>query len=232
MTFSNRVKNTFRNLVTPRNPLSIEEQSRRKLFTVFSILLIIPLIIFGSELYRKRIYDQAIADTVFILILTTLVLVLFNQKNDKNIYRIAAALLELFLFLIIKYGPFDGYASIWALFFPLFAFFLMGKKEGLFWTTICFLIAAVLLINPYSLFTNFTYPPQFISRHLIVFFAIAMFTYNYESAREKYKSAMESEIKVREQAEVELRRHQDQLEEIVAERTLEIEKNSEELENK
>ena len=225
-----KINSAFNKLLTSRHSLGIEEMGRRKLFILFLLLLILPLIIFGAELIKNRVYDQAIVDFIVALTLIIFIVILSYQKDGKYIYRIVAILLEIFLFFIIEFGTFQGYASMWALSFPLFAFFLLGKKEGFFWTFILFLFTALTFFNPSLFFTNFSYPPQFISRHLLIFFLIFLFTYCYESVREKYKAAMEAEIKAREQTESELRIHRDNLEEIVAERTLEIEKNSEKLE--
>ncbi len=198
-------------------------------------------------------YLYGLIDFSLILILLSLIIILSYQKDGKNIYRIVAFILEILLFCMIQGGGFNGYASLWALAFPLFSFFLMGKKEGFFWTSICFIFTIILFTNPFSFFTVFHYSNEFVLRHLFIFFLIFSFTYNYESVREKYKLAMETEqekllleklklaeakeetdkanhlleteMKVREQTEVELRRHRDHLEDIVAERTLEITKN-------
>jgi len=237
-------------LIVSQYTLNIEEKGRRKLFIIFFTGLIITLLVFGTSNIKKGLYTLGIANYAAILLLVILIITLRFQKNGKIIYRATAILLELLLFYWTQTGVFHGYATIWSLTFPPFAFFLMGKKEGFFWTSICILFTMLIFINPYSLLTDYSYSPQFISRHLSVFFMIFISTYNYESVREKFKSAMEAEqaklllekekteevnrslkfeITLREQTEIELRRHYDHLEEIVAERTAEIEKSREQL---
>jgi len=252
-----KIDSAFNKLVISRHSLSIEETGRRKLFTIFLLLIAFPLVVFGIGHLKKGVYIFGVSDEILALIFIMLIFILRSLKDGIYIYRIAAVLLEVTLFYWIKTGAINGYASIWAMIIPPFTFFLMGKKEGLFWTSICAVYTVLLFINPFNFLKAFSYPPDYISRYLFVFFVIWIFIYNYESVREKYKSAMESEqakllvekeklaeakddtdrannllrdeMKVREQTEIELRRHRDHLEEIVAERTLEIKKNSEEL---
>jgi len=251
-------KKTLNRLIVSRYELSIEELGRRKIFTVFILLLILPLVIFGATHVKNGLYVFGIMDWIFAMVFFGFIILLSYKEEGKYLYRLTTVLLGTLLIYWIQAGAIEGYASIWALAFPLFAFFLMGKKEGFFWTSICLFLTALIFINPFSMLTHYAYPAQFISRHLFIFAVIFLFTYNYESVREKYKSAMKAEqdqlllekeklaeakeeaeranaslkeeMRVREQAEMELRRHHDHLEEMVAERTLEIKRNSIQLE--
>ncbi|MBA4323377.1 MAG: hypothetical protein C0408_11230, partial [Odoribacter sp.] len=222
-------------------------------------LLNIPAdIVFGIYYIVKGSYFLAILDIILALIMTSLIILLRYFKNVKPLYRILALIFSLTFLYWIKTGTAQGYSIIWAMILPLFSFSLLGKKEGFIWSALFTVTMLYIIINPYSSPSFFSYPSEYISRFLYTYLVIVLFAYSYESIREKYKSVVEAEqtklllekeklaqakdetdransrlkyeIKVRERAEIELRRHRDNLEDIVAERTLEIKQNSNKLE--
>ncbi len=250
--------NIFRDWQTSRHSMSIEESGRRMLFINFLLLLIIPLIIFGTIHLINGIYLYFTINYLLAIVFFLLVILLNRQKNAKLVYRVITVIFGIILFFWMKTGAINGYASLWILTFPLYAFFLMGKKEGFFWTAGYAIITILLFKNPYNLFSDFNYSPDYISRHLFTYFMIFLISYSYEAMRQRYKLAMEAEqaelvheknklaetknavdkanrllkdeMIEREKTEIELRRHRDRLEDIVAERTLELKMNNEKLE--
>lgn len=251
--------NNILNLIISRHPLDIEETGRRKLLTVFLLMIIPADIFFGLYQMSEGLYSIAILDFILALTMASCVFILRRLANGKPLYRAILLLYSLVLIYYIKTGGrVQGYGSIWALFQPLFAFFLLGEKEGFIWTVSFIVTITAFFINPCSYLSDFTYSPLFISRFLPTYLMIFIFTFSYENVRQKYKSAMKAEqtklnhekeklaeakeetertnrllkteMKIREQAEMELREHHDRLEDIVAERTLEIKKSSEKLE--
>ena len=119
----------------------------------------------------------------------------------------------------------QGYASLWALAFPPYAFFLMGKREGLAWTVLLANLMTLLFVNPYSMLPAYQYPPQFISRHLLTYIMISILIYNYESVRVRYLAAIRAEG-------AKLLREKERIEEIVTARTFEIKEKSRKLEDR
>ncbi len=257
MRFNGNIKKLLSPIIS-RHPLSIEETGRRTLLMVFLFMNIPADIIFGIYHLSKGFYDIAIIDFLLTLIMTIFVILLRNLINGKPVYRVVDLLYSFTLLYWIKTGTGQGYASIWAMLHPLFSFYLLGKKEGLLWSISCAFVMISLIINPSSYLSHYTYSPQFITRYIPTFFMIFIFTYSYESSREKYKQAMETEqeklllekeklakakeetekanlllrdeMRMKEHAEIELRKHRDHLEDIVSERTLALKKNNDELE--
>ncbi len=249
--------NTFLNFLISGHPLSIGETGRRKLLVVFLLMIIPANIIYGILHLINGSYVVAGLD-LFIALIMTLIVFLFRRLEDvKPIYRVVIIFCSLTLFYYIISGTAYGFGSIWSMVTPLFAFFLLGKKEGLLWTSLFMLIMIALLINPGAFLSDYIYSSHFTSRFIPTYIIIVIFTYSYEMSRQKYKLAMESEknnlflekeklsqakeeaertnrllkeeMAMKEQIEIELRRHRDHLEDIVAERTFEIQKNSEKL---
>ncbi|MCP4134351.1 MAG: PAS domain S-box protein [bacterium] len=213
-----------------RKELSIEERGRRKLFVIFQILIIIPLIFFGMEQMRKGMYIYGISDLIMVGLLTGFILILRRLKNGKNIFRITLFFLELLLLYWVKTGAVEGYASIWIITTPPFIFFLMGRKEGFLWVMSYFIFTLLFFLNPGSFFDSYPYAYNFISRHIATLLVVVFITYHYESVREQYKEGMETEQgrlvherNLLAEAQEALKDHRDHLEELVGERTAEIE---------
>jgi len=249
--------NTFLNFLISGHPLSIEENGRRKLLVVFLLMIIPADIIYGILHFIGGSRIVAGLDLFLALVMTFIVITLRKLNNITLIYRLVIFLYSMPLFYFIKSGTAYGYGVIWVMFYPLFAFFLLGKKEGFLWTAVFTLVMMALLVNPGSLLSDYTYSSQFISRLIPTYAMIVIFTYSYERVREKYKLAMEAEhnklalekeklsqakeeveranrllkeeMALKEQVETELRRHRNHLEDIVTERTAEIKQNNEKL---
>jgi PAS domain S-box-containing protein len=228
------------------------------LFIFFVFILSVPLVFFGTLHIKKEFYTDGIVNFIIVFIFIALLIILKNREDGRLVYHAATFFITLLLFYFLKTGLAQGYSTLWILLSPPIVFFLMGKKEGLFWTSTIGLLALLVFINPCFLFTDYDYPEQFILRHIFVYITVSLVVYNFESAREKYKYAMETEqvkllmekqklaeaneiadsvnsllkkeIEHREKAELELRCQYDRLEDIVAERTLEIKRNAAELE--
>ena len=208
--------------ITP--DLSIEERARRRLFTIFLVLLVFPLIIFGIHLVQAGLYMYGVIDIMLAFIFFIFIIFLRKIKNAGMMYRTILAMLWLLLLYWVNTGAIKGYASLWVLAYPPFALYLMGKLEGLFWTVLVGSMTAINFFVPRLSYSGFSYENDFISRHLFSFFIISIFTYNYESTREKYKQAMEDEKQ-------KLKDQQCHLEELVNERTLHLLEKMNELED-
>ncbi len=140
-------------------------------------------------------------------------------------------------------GAVKGSASVWTICFPIFVFFLLGKKEGFAWTTLMLAIASMILFNPFKLDFPYTYDISFAARIVGAFLVVFLFTWNYESLRIEFlkklkeeqekliteKNNLQKEMAVRKAAENELLQHHNRLEEIVDARTMELQQKNEDL---
>ncbi len=235
----------------------IEDSGRRRLFAIFLALLVLPLILFGAYLISRGYYGYGIVDYIIAFFFLLFLFIFRRARNSKNYYRLSLALLCFLMIYWVNTGAGKGYGSIWVMTIPPFAYFLLGKREGTIWTVFVFLVNASFFFIPALSVNGFIYDKDFISRYLFTLFLIVLFTYNYESVREKYKKAMESEqknlldekerlaeaknevdainsilnkeMKIRRNAEEELIHHKERLEEIVSERTIALKRMNEQL---
>lgn len=237
--------------------INLADHGRRRLFVFFLLALIFPLIIFGVVHHLTGRYSFGLVNFFMAALLFSFIILLCHSHTGKTIYRVTLVLLILLLSYWMKTGVGQGYGSMFVLCYPVFAFFLMGKKEGCIWSILLLLVAVILLLNPFAMESSFTYTNTFLFRYFATFFIIFCGTYYYESVREQFQKAMEiehnelqkeknhlaaaknevdatnralhAEMEVRKHVEDELRKHQENLEALVAERTRELRENNEKL---
>ena len=238
----------------------LEESRRRRLFIIFVIIILLPMMILGIRHLVFGSFGYGLIDLIAAAVLTGFIISLKFLKNGKPVYRLSIVILLALLLYWIPTGAVQGYASLWALAFPPYAFFLMGKREGLAWTVLLGILMTLFFVNPYQMLAVYLYPSPYVIRHLFAFIVISVLTYNYESVRMQYLAAiraegeklvrekerieeakekvdemnslLEEQMEERKRAESELRRHRDHLEELVRARTLEIEEKSRKLEDR
>jgi signal transduction histidine kinase len=129
--------------------------------------------------------DRALGATLLLsaMALTVSFVVLRKFKNGIHIYRTNIALIGLlFLYLLTKSGP-TGYIALWLYVFPLAAFFVLGRVEGLLYTLVFF--ALVLLILLLQDFIEGIIPHEiaFKTRFVISLFLVGALSYCFEAVR-------------------------------------------------
>jgi PAS domain S-box-containing protein len=236
--------------ITRSVELDNEEKSRRKLFSIFLILPIFPFTIFGITQLRMGHPEYGIPDLIFAAVMAVFLVMLRIVRNARFLYR-TVSLIALVMFIYwLATGAVTGYSSVWLLLFPLFVYFLLGRREGSIWTLVLSIASICIFINPGGLLTGFTYPFEYVFRLLSTLCMIVLFVYYYETMREVFKSGMRAdrqkildeknllarakeeteianillkkEMEERRIAQEEIRKHRDNLEATVARRTDEI----------
>ncbi len=143
-------------------------------------------------------------------------------KRGVVLYRTVSLLFWFLLFYWVYTAPMNGYASIWAILYPILVFFLLGKREGFVWSASMAVMCAIIFFNPFNIPGMYHYSNQFAGRHLGTLLFVFFLTYYYESVRVEYKEALD-------QDRSELKLHRDNLEILVADRTDEIQRKNVEL---
>ncbi len=137
-------------------------------------------------------------------------------KNGAVVYRINSFLFSILLLYMVAIGGEDGSKILWMYTFPLIALFLLGRSEGLFWTTGVFAFSSVLLFIPLPRFMVHQYPLEFRIRFVTTYVIVAIIAYWFEYLRQTYHAGMTSEAlkleeeKVRLQLEINERRKTEQ----------------------
>lgn len=173
------------------------DEIRKRTFLSFCIIICIPFISLFAihDLRNDRLYEG-----FFILIVLLLFLVnLFALKYIKRIermYRFSALLIFSLLSYELAIGGGEGLAFLWFYFFPLAAFYLFGKKEGVAWVTMSLLISGCLFFT--SIF--YEYETGIGVRFLITYSIVSLLSFGLEFSRNWYYQELMREKKMLEHA--------------------------------
>ncbi len=203
--------------------IDIEEIGRKQLFALSLFLLGIPLFIVGIHhvfIHGGVVYG--VIDVAISIVLAGFLMIMNRTRHTVMFFRAVSLIIWLLLCYWVVSGPMNGYASIWAIFYPNFVFFMLGKKEGLIWSMTMVALCAFIFFNPLGLPLPFHYTLEYGWRHLGTMVIVLFLTFYYESVRVGYKEALESDRN-------ELRYHRNNLEFLVETRTGELQQKNIEL---
>lgn len=179
--------------------MNAEEKLRLQHYAIFLSVGIPTMVIFGVvNLWRGN------------LLLCLLVLfsgggllaglmALRRLKDGRIVYRINCLLFGLLIVYMMMVGGESGSKILWMYTFPLIAFFLFGKREGLIWSALIFLVALLNFWGPLKGVTEFIYAPQFKTRFIFTYLIVSAVTYWFESSRFHYRRGLEEQNRVLEE---------------------------------
>ena len=170
--------------------LDFEEKSKR-ILSGFMVIITAPVLLVFSVLHLVRA-DYPLGFFLLIAGLGLAVSLTFLRKfKSVNIFsRINIGFVGLlFLYLLAESGP-HGYMAHWLYVYPLVTFFMLGRKEGLFYNTVFFLIALIFLLFQNNLSWTTTHEIQFKIRFLFSLFLVGVLAYIFEFVRHKFQEGM------------------------------------------
>jgi len=172
-------------------PISAEEKNRLQHYAVFLSLGIPTMMIYGLvNLFRGN----------FLLCLLILssgsglvagLLILRKLNDGRIVYRINCILFGSLITYMMILGGEGGSKILWSYTFPLIAFFLFGKGEGLFWSAIILVMALLSFWGPLQSLTGFAYAPQYKIRFITTYLIVSAVTYWFEYFRYHYRQRLE-----------------------------------------
>lgn len=179
--------------VVDRSPISEDDKERLRHFTVFVLIGMPALALFGIHNYFRANYLLCAMIMVTDIGIVVGWLVLTRQRNGQIIYRILCGFYFSLVMYMVIIGGQSGSKILWMYSFPLSAFFLLGWREGLFWACCVVSIAAILLWVPLGWLSVYPYHPEFKIRFLSSFLVVTFITYWFERFRHHYKRGMQRE---------------------------------------
>jgi signal transduction histidine kinase len=161
-----------------------EEFRKRRLYVLLSLPGIAFLLVFAIYDFFSGNPVGGWIDAVAGLMLLVGILYLQYARKSMALYRINTLALMIVMLYWVMNGGSGGEKAIWALIFPLIAFFMLGPVEGTIWNaailgciSLMFFVEMPFHVYPYLL-------PLKI-RYLCVYLVISIMTYSYESARKQ-----------------------------------------------
>jgi len=115
-----------------------------------------------------------------------------RMERGILVYRINAMLYCILLVYMLIIGGDGGSKILWMFTFPLIAFFLIGKREGVLWAGGMLLLGAALLMVAVPGLTVYPYPKDFRIRFLTIYAIVTAIAFWFEHFRETYRAGMET----------------------------------------
>ena len=132
--------------------IDFEDRRRRQLLfyialialTMFSLLTI-------SDMIEGNYIEALIQLAVGIWVAISLSMLRSPKKIDW-VYRCTSLVLGLTFLYVIFAGGTNGTKIFWSFIYPIYCFYMHGKREGLMWNVLFLAFAALLLFNPQGFF--------------------------------------------------------------------------------
>lgn len=168
--------------------LKDEETLRITLAYIFTSISVLALLLNAVISLRLTSYWCSLADFITAALLLSLVLWPKKRPLQCFIHIGIGVAFFLFLFLHTRAGE-NGF--LWSFLFPLFTFFLLGCRQGLFINILFLLTALTIILCDTFCFQSETYSFVFTLRYTFAFLLIVLFSYCYEyfrkNSEEKFK---------------------------------------------
>ncbi len=180
-------------------PLDVDQKNQLRHYTVI-VLVGVPTMV-GYGLYNILMDHYLLAGIIFVSSfgLTAGWAILRKLKDGRIVYRVNSLIFVLLVLYMLVIGGRDGSKILWMYIYPLIAFFLLGKQEGLVWVGCVFGVALVLLWVPMGMWPVYPYHPEFKIRFVTSYIVVSAITFWFEYFRYRYRTGMEAEHRKLEQ---------------------------------
>ena len=171
----------------------IEDRRRRQLlFYIATIALVTFSLLTMSDMIEGNYVEAFIQLVVGIWMAINLSMLRSPGKIDW-VYRCTTLLLGLTFLYVVFEGGTNGTKIYWSFIYPIYGFYMHGKREGLIWNSLFLISAALLLFNPQGIFPGYQYPQEVAIRFLAVYSVISGLNYGFESVRQKTQTILQQE---------------------------------------
>ena len=125
------------------------------------------------------------------LLISSILLVYIKKTKNINITaQLSTIALSLFLLLFVNYAHSDHFALIWTIFLPIYAFFVNGKKRGLYFSLLFYSILFIMSYKGIGVWDEGDWTMIDWTRLFLASLLILFAVYLNESAYEKYEKRL------------------------------------------
>ncbi|MFH0728821.1 MAG: PAS domain S-box protein [Pseudomonadota bacterium] len=166
---------------------AVEEKVKTLFFKLMAALTAPVLIAFGCLHFLSADYYLACLLLFTGGCITITFFLIRYPSFQKSLFRLDVFCASiLFLQLLAKSGP-SGQMALWLFVYPLVAFFLLGRREGLIFS-IGFFLLSLLLLTAGDYFHDVTHlETGFKLRFFVSFFLVTMLAYSFEISKYRYQ---------------------------------------------
>ncbi|WP_051327321.1 PAS domain S-box protein [Desulfatibacillum aliphaticivorans] len=176
------------------NPKSDYEENRRRLFFIIPahvgvfVCITVGLVNLWNGNAGLGSLDFAMAAVIAIGLL-----LLKRMPSGRIVYRVVIFCTSVLFTYFIHLGGRHGSLLFWIFLLPPLTHFILGKKEGLWFSLGVYCLAAAIIIPPAEFTGAFPYPLAIKTRFLIVFLFSLVTANRYEAIREEIQNGLNQE---------------------------------------
>jgi two-component system sensor histidine kinase/response regulator len=169
------------------------EERRKKLFLGIASLIACPLFYsFGIVHFLGGLPVEGSLLLAGAAVVTLSIVALFHRfERMKVIYRLNICIIGVIVLFLFATDGQEGYRAFWMFLLPIVTLFILGKKEGVLWTSIFFALSLFILFFRDVFRTDLRFENSFILRFLLSFSIVAAITYIFEFIRYRVQNDME-----------------------------------------
>ena len=146
--------------VVERPEMTLEERRRRTVVLLLMLVAIPTLFTFGAVHFIHGSLVRSAALFLVGLVCVFSLILLRYRENASPVFRIIVGVLGSYFLVLVVIGGTHGSRIFWMLLFPLLAFFLLARLEGLAWSLVSFFLCLFLLSDPHSIFGTYPYEAE------------------------------------------------------------------------
>ena len=172
-------------------PINEREKNRLRQYSIFVFISIPAMIIFG---FSNGVQGRLLICGIILVSGVGLVLgwyLLGRIKNGAPVYYLNMVCYCILLQFIFMEGGESGSMILWGYTLPLIAFFLFGKRGGIFWSSLVLAGFIFISINPFNWPNVYEYHSEVILRYVAVYIIVSIITCWFEYLRQRYREGIE-----------------------------------------
>ncbi len=169
---------------------NLEDRRLISLLVTLSAVGILFLILFSLTAFFQHNPILGTFDLVTALLLAVNLIDARRRKSFRFNIRVGLAFVSLLYIYLYLSGGIIGTAFVWYYTYPLIACYLLGARDGALLSALMLLpVSGLLIIQPtHTIFAQ--YNLTFVWRFAAAYMVVAVFSYLFESAREKNRQAL------------------------------------------
>ena len=180
-----------KSMIAPKYGSSELDDMRKRRLAAVLVFVVSPYLYFWGV---RHVLNGNIAIGVANLLLVTSADVsyllrrfLLRGLSLRRVIRINVALIWVVLFLLLPLSVEDRSELMWHFAFPLAAFFLLGRREGLVWVASQFVASVVFLLFPGLLGSPDVFSGYFKQGFIGAYVLVIAISYAFEASRERFQ---------------------------------------------
>lgn len=171
-------------------------RSKNRVILITSSLLTLFGIFFSSFAYHTGLIRHSLVIFVFTIIIGFSSFLFYRKPNSVPIRRLVIFICSCLTLYVFYTGGTFGVGFIWTAMVPIFAFFVLGERDGLSFTIFFLFVVSALfaLHKTVPFWIHLPYSDGAALSMLFIYIFVAIMTFSYESSQARDKRLLSAQV--------------------------------------